>query len=263
VYGAENTILTGDDTFSYKATDGTVDSTAATVAISVNTGVSLTDSFEGTPPNGWDPAIWNQTTIPNRTQVATTSEAGTPPGGGTYALRQSWPTGSSGSQWLRQTIPSGVTAEGEVFEFEYYLKYDANFDTNNTYLKNIVMRANGINEFYLDIVPSGSVGVIFQQTNDTHWLYSNVNGSTYDMPMGEWVHFKWQIKVSTETNGDPRTGFLYGWVNGTKRFEYNNINTIYTGQYSELNLNTTFNDTLSGPNQNRYWDLFSIGPIAP
>jgi hypothetical protein len=94
-------------------------------------------------------------------------------------------------------------------------------------------------------------------------MTSNVNGPAYVMPRGEWVHFRWQIKVSTEDHGDRRNGYLYGWINGVKRWEYDGINTIHSGSYHELNLNSTFNSSMDnpasfGPNQKRYWDLFSI-----
>ena len=73
-------------------------------------------------------------------------------------------------------------------------------------------------------------------------------------------NFRWQIKVSVQANGDPRDGYLYGWVNGVKRWEHNNINTLSQGEYMEINLNSTFNSDINGSNQKRYWDLFSIGP---
>jgi hypothetical protein len=108
--------------------------------------------------------------------------------------------------------------------------------------------------------PTGpQLTVDFQQTDTYRYLPSNINGSQYVIPLGQWVHFRWQVKVSTEQNGNPRTGHLYGWINGVKRWEYNNINTINSGRYTELNLNSTFNNPfLEGPNQKRYWDLFSV-----
>jgi len=261
-------------------------------------GGPFTDSFERTAPNGWDPK-WRSTSLLSasglRSASITTSEAGVPPapGADTNSYRQWWEKGKAGPQVLIYNMPSGSTDEGDVFEFEYWLKYDENFDNNDSAVKNIIMRNNfNSNELYIHTWTYGPFGdgrmtINFQQTTDTgtagkSFLSSNVNGGVYKVPTGsdpgagEWNHYRWQIKVSTQcpnppcnnNNYAPPTGYAYGWVNGVKRWDYGPdgpqqkpIHTIYTGTYREINLNSTFNNpSKTGPNQKRYWDLFKIGP---
>jgi hypothetical protein len=232
---------------------------------------SFTDSFEGPPPKGWK-SEWHATgpagTLPSGLQTVT--EVTPPRGGGKHTLRQWWheELSSWAPEWLVYTFPLGTTDEGNVFEFEYYLMYDANFDHQKQTIKSVILRnEKGSQECYINTSSFGPIGeqvtVRFQQVTDTFFLSSNINGPAFVMPAGEWVHFRWQIKLSTEDQGDRRSGHLYGWINGVKRWEYDGINTIHSGKYRELNLNSTFNGSEDnpasfGPNQKRYWDLFSV-----
>lgn len=220
------------------------------------------DGFEGSPPNGWS-SDWSAITgLP--TSLITTSLGGTPPGGGTYALEQHW--ASQSPDWPIYQFPE-LLEEGDVFELEYWIKYNASFDYNNTYIKQIIFRNNlgagQDQEIYIIIEPGDGIVIINQYTTDTGNLRGNINGGSFDMPKGVWVHFRWQVKVSIEDLGDPRAGYIYGWVNGVKRFEYDNINTMKKGPIRDFNLNATFNDTVTGNNQRRYWDEIKVRVLPP
>ena len=94
-----------------------------------------------------------------------------------------------------------------------------------------------------------------------NWYQANVNGGEYDIPAGQWVHFRWQYRVATEGSGS-KNGYIHGWVNGTQRWDYNNIYTAAQGQVIDsIELNATFNNTVYGPNNIRYYDLFSVKTI--
>jgi hypothetical protein len=227
------------------------------------------DTFEGTPPQGWD-ARW---TFVNNTAVvplATNELGSTPPATtGTHALMQHWATGEDGSlDWLAYYFTTEME-EGEILSFQYWLKYDPLFaptkpDTSPQFIKSIIGRTTGgSQELYIDSFmgyTGGHMGVLFQQvTPAADWKYANVNGGTYTVPVGDWVHYRWEIKVATETTGPAKNGYLYGWVNGVKRWEYDSIYTIYSGKYKEINLNPTYNDPgLYGDNQRRWWKEFKI-----
>jgi hypothetical protein len=59
--------------------------------------------------------------------------------------------------------------------------------------------------------------------------------------------------------GQSPNGYIHIWVDGTKRWEHNNIYTNGAGEEIEyFDLNATFNNTIFGPNQKRYWDSFSV-----
>ena len=257
----------GTDSFEYKANDGTADSNLATVEITIqNPRATWTESFEGSTPRGWNSSIWSSTNFGNNYSV-TTDEITPPPGGGRFVYRQGWIGGSGFNvhrpNWLRYQFKSSETEEGDVVEFEYYLKYHEQFNFNSTYHKMIIMRGvNGaLQELLIDAyAPNGKMFAVFPLVGSGD-LYSNINGGHYSISKGEWSHYRWRVKISTASNGNPKNGYLYGWVNGTKRWEYNNINTIRTGRYAELNLNSTFNEPLTGPNQKRYWDLISVRSI--
>jgi hypothetical protein len=228
---------------------------------------SFADSFEGTPPTGWNDLFFPFGNPPQ--QHITTNEAGTPPGGGSYAYRQSWITnpgsGSTGSLWLPFSEVPGMPATfgtGSEFRISYWQKYDANFDWGDT---------SGFKQFILySTVPDDSMylciygdrlGVLFQNTFPTqNWFYSNTNGDDYVIPKGEWVKFDWYVKVSPMSQ---KQGVLKGWVNDVLRWNYSGIATVNadSAQYNEISLNHTFNNTIYGANQKRYWDLFSIGPV--
>jgi hypothetical protein len=250
---------------SYSFTDVTADHAieARFSATSTNT-LLLEDSFEGDPNpdpfykgTGWS-AGWGTTNHPG--PHYTTPEAGTPAEGGEYAYCQAWTESSSSPKWLFKSFPETL-GESDILEFEYWIKYDENFDFGDNGLKQIIAQgtsAEYFNEFYIIHLWTPQVVAFFQHTSDTSNLYANVNGPSYVMPTGEWVHFRWKVKVSVEADGDPRAGYLYGWVNGVQRWEYNNINTISQGEYRNIDLNTTFNSGIYGPNQKRYWDLFKI-----
>ncbi len=289
--------FTGADTFSYKVTDGTVDSNVATVAITVGS-AWFSDSFEKTLPNGWKnewaPA-WDLETVVN------TGDEGIPaaPGGGSQAFRQWWngqnnrPTGGWSNagglvldfgKVVGMPSKSGRLADGAAADemtFSYYCYYDPNFDWGQTTgLKQIIARndqSTQPNQLYIGMhYGAGTYNILFQHTSDTSFLHSNVNGPSFDMPKGEWVHFEWCIKVSPQVVPDGSGGWtpnpnidgnIKGWVNGKLRWDYSDIATIERGNYVSMNLNPTFNPNPGrkprppdGPNQKRYWDQFSIGP---
>ncbi len=236
--------------------------------VALGTTYQFTDSFEGTPPQGWDTDAW---TLVDNTAVVpleVNTLGGAPTGGGSQALMQHWATGEDGQlDWPAYYFDAALE-DGDILKFEYWLKYDADFDPSNgsggdQFVKSIIGRAGSSQELYIDShmgYEGAPMGVLFQQvTPSADWKYANVNGGTYNMPHGEWVHFRWEIKVATESTAGPENGYLYGWVNGTKRWEHENIYTIYSGQYSEINLNPTFNNPHNvGDSQRRWYDLFKI-----
>lgn len=232
----------------------------------------FSDSFEGTPPQGW--GAWSGfAQAPEYYGLFTTDEVAPPTGGGNYVLCQHWNTSDPlGGQtdWPYFNFPDALVY-GDIVEVEYYLRLHANFSNNGTIVKNMVWRAGNNNEFYVDSHDefTGAMFATFQQTTDqgvTFRMYPNINGGDYIMPNGEWVHFRWQVKVSNQAVPDPHDGYLYGWVNGVKRWEYEGIYTINqaSDQYSQINLNSTFNNPiLEGDDQKRYWDLFAIRKWVP
>lgn len=89
---------------------------------------------------------------------------------------------------------------------------------------------------------------------------ANVNGGEYSMPSGEWIKFDWYVKVSPDTAAG-RQGILRGWINNVLRFDYHNIATIQAGSYKMINnILEPSNVTVLGEKQERFWDLFRIGP---
>jgi hypothetical protein len=234
------------------------------------------DSFEGTAPNGWK-AEWNSTLAGSPRHI-TTSEAGTPAGGGTYAYRQDYfdEPGNPGELGLYFSNVPGMPAtigNGGSFYVSYYLKYDTNFDWGTTSgFKQIIAQTsdNGSdirNIFYHVILGSNPVApgnsvAYFQYTGNPAWP-CNVNPDDYyNMPKGEWVKFEWLIGVSTSADAN---GYLKGWINGTLRYSRTNVITLTTGEYYMVLIAQTFNEDIGGPNQKRYYDKFVIGPgsMAP
>lgn len=221
----------------------------------------FTESFEGTPPRGWG-EIWGAWG-----ENVTTDEAGTPPGGGRYAYRQIW---HEGQGWSGLNLGFGKVkgmpakfGAGSEFVLRYFLKYDPDFDFGaSTGFKQIIVQSDSLvhDRLYFCIVgKQAHLGLTFQTTKDTGWLNANVNGGPYAMPKGQWVAFVWHVKVSPESE---RKGILRGWVDGELRWNYENIATIQSGSYVSLSINPTFNQKIEGPNQKRYWDLFSMGPAT-
>jgi len=221
----------------------------------------FTESFEGTPPRGWD-RLWGASG-----DGLTTDEAGAPPGGGKYAYRQWWDEGrSAGGLGLSFGKVPGMPAKfgaGSEFVMRYFVKYDADFDFGpTTGFKQIIVQSDSLihDRLYICILGrGGDVGVIFQTTKDTSWLRANVHGGPYAMPKGQWVEFVWHVKVSPESE---KKGVLRGWVDGKLRWNYGDIATIQAGSYTSLTLNPTFSQAVRGPKQRRYWDLFRMGPAT-
>jgi hypothetical protein len=217
----------------------------------------FSDSFEGTPPQGWDD-VWGWGTGND----VTTDEGGTPPGGGTYAYRQWWDSGGDGTVGLNLVFSSvtGMPAalnDGDEFHIAYWIKYDPNFDWGaTTGFKQIIVQGNSRTDdrMYISIF-NGKLGIHFQVAGAAPILFSNVDVVNYVVPKGEWIKFEFHVRVSPETEN---AGFLKGWVNGQLRWDYSDIPTIESGGYVSLSLSWVFNQRIEGPDQKRYWDLFSI-----
>jgi len=284
-----NTGFTGTDTFSYKANDGTLDSTVATVAITIGSDAWFSDSFEdaslgGDLPQGWS-GDWDGGAVVNGN-----AEGIGPLPDGSQAYRQFW-NGSLDGGLIQNfsDVPGMPNKIGRLedgaavneFSLSYSTYYHPNFDWGNTSgLKQIIIRndqATEKNQFYINLRHTEGFYNIRIQHVDTSHLYSNVNGPAYTMPKGEWVHFKWEIKVSPEVIPDGGGGWIpnpningsvKGYVNDVLRWDYSDIATIEKGSYATININNTFNPNVggtphpNGPDQKRYWDSFSVGLIA-
>lgn len=223
----------------------------------------LTESFEGSGTAGWDQNGWYTT---GSRGMATITGITPPPGGGSKVLRQSWDAAVQAvtwsPDWLVHVFPAGTTDEGDVFEIEYYLMYDPNFvfHQGGSIMKSVLIRSDNGTSIYINSHHVGPVTVANPFITDWDHMTSNMNGNNYTMPNGQWVHFRWQIKIATEDLGTPKNGYIHGWVNGVQRWNYNNMWTNKGGKFVDFNLNSTFNDTLWGPNQHRYWDQIKVGP---
>ena len=249
-------------------------------AIEVSSGILLlSEDFEGTAPTGWSDE-WDIACPMDCVTSITTSEEGTPDGGGTYAWRQHWAVNKDNPDYLTWTFPDEGFSEGDVFEFEYYLKYHANFTTDISppngagvaIKQHIIKGGNQVGEFYIHTWTygwrtDGRLSVNFQQAGDApNHRASNINGDNYIMPKGTWVHFRWRIKVAEgHDQTDPTNGFLRGWVDGELRWTYDNIATCFETTYAggQMNFNSTFNNGhIKGPDQRRYWDNFKLRVIS-
>ena len=60
-----------------------------------------------------------------------------------------------------------------------------------------------------------------------------------------------------------KAGVLRGWINNVLRWDYSNIATVEAGAYHRIRIDSTFNQTIYGAQQKRYWDLFSVGSGLP
>lgn len=254
----------------------------------------FSDTFEGPLPTGWRPEWqlgWDHEIMVNNT----TEGIPTFSGGGNQAFRQWWDGTNNTGSWSTagglvldfnrvdgMSSSIGRLADGagsDELEFGYAIYFDPQFDWGDTTgFKKIIARndqATDLQQLYVIISRAeGAVQLFFQHTTDTGALNSNVNGSRFLMPKGEWVHFEWRIKVAPQQIPDGSGGWIpnpninghvQGWVNGELRWDYNNIATIERGNYVTLNINPTFNPGPNGvprppdgPHQKRYWDNFSL-----
>ncbi len=239
--------------------------------IGVNaTGIYIVDdNFEGGGTEGWNSDMWQEivgSASPGGFCVSDcllTTEETAPPSGegaGTWTLMQHW-KGSPFYRppWLRHNFDPKPN-EGDTIEFEYWLKYHANFDWNDSFIKSIFIRStlgNGV-PIVIDSHddPGGRMWV---QTAVVGQKFSNIGGPAYILTPGDWVHHRWQIKISSEDAG-AAVGFVHGWINDVQRWDYNDFytNHVEAGKWTDIELQTTFNDDLGGTDQKRYWDLFKV-----
>jgi hypothetical protein len=108
----------------------------------------------------------------------------------------------------------------------------------------------------------GHMAFVLTGTSDVPTLQANVNGGPYDLPVGQWVHIRCQVKVAQE--GGARDGHIKVWINGTQRWNHTNI---YTGGPGEEITNFEINPTYNayppgGANQKRYWDMFTVERVT-
>ncbi len=219
----------------------------------------LVESFEGNGPKGWGP-MWG-----SFGGNITTDEAGAAPAGGRNSYRQMWNEGKGWSGLsLKFAKVKGMPAklgDGSEFYMRYYLKYDKHFDFgSSTGFKQIIVQSDSVVHDRLYFCIHGKachLSLFFQYVKGARWMNANVNGGPYSMPKGRWVEFEWYVKVSPESE---KKGAVKGWVDGKLRWNYSDIATIKSGSYVSLSINPTFNQTIEGPQQRRYWDLFSMGP---
>jgi hypothetical protein len=180
-------------------------------------------------------------------------------------LQQHWETSSS-PDWLTYFFDP-VLVHGDIIEFEYYLKYHPSFVANpgpwpNSTLKHILFEATGGSALYWDS-NDGNVGgdMLFQFTGGvggSEHFAGNINGGSYGLPRGEWVHIRVQIKWAME--GGAEDGYLKVWINGTQRWDHTDIyNLGEDAEVTNMELNPTHNGfPAGGSTQKRWWDLFSI-----
>lgn len=159
--------------------------------------------------------------------------------------------------------PVPLLGDGDDFSLSYYLKYHRNFDFgDSTGNKQIIIQSNSdiSDRMYIIIQwSSAQVFVTFQTTTDTGNLGANLGGPFY-MPVDEWVKFDWHIRISPDAPGE-RNGILQGWVNNELRWNYHDIATIHAGSYVSIsNPIILSNRVPQGRHQERFWDLFRIGP---
>jgi Concanavalin A-like lectin/glucanases superfamily/Cadherin-like len=267
-----NGSATTSDSFSFTVNDGLGTTTSGTFNISITSApAGLTDNFDSGDPTGWDDGIWSAggTAGSFQSGLQTTTEITPPSGGGSSTLRQWWH--DSLESFSPQTLSydfSQPLGEGDVIELEYDIYYDPNFDPGAIeVVKSIILQSTSETDdrIYINTHHFGPLGVQLQGVgirSDLTWdemhRYSNINGGQYVLPNGQWVHLRWQFKLSADEGASPSTGYIYGWVNGVKRWEHQNISTYNSGEIESFHLNATINDTVLGPNQKRYWDSFSI-----
>ncbi len=231
------------------------------------------DSFEGTTSSDWDLEMWSAGGSAGSFEsgLETVGEVTPPTGGGTRTARQWWHNSLEASvpRELQYNFPAGTTTdEGDIFEIEYWLKYDPDFlYTDPPTIKSIIIKnTSGGSPMYINSHAgssgSGALSIIMPETSDTHWLPANIGGHFYFPTDGTWTHVLWKIKVANEDQGDPKTGYIHGWINDTQRWNYNNINTNAVGTISYFVLNSTYNVGIYGANQKRYWDKFAITTTA-
>lgn len=232
------------------------------------------DDFEGGDPTGWDSELWTVAGgNPTPSVSITTTEAGEAYVGAGSSWRQWWAPSTTKPDRLQRNFPSSDFAdEGDIWEFEYYMKYDADFVLIDSVKQHIIHNSVGSPEFYIVTWiyghnPNGQMGVYFQQTTPPGTkYYTNKGGNNYVHPLdGNWYHFRWRIKVATEDLAGPKNGFLHGWIDGVQRWDHNDIYTIFSGTYNGGDFNfdpTTNGDQGNGPDQKRYFDDFKIRKIA-
>jgi len=240
-----------------------------------SSGLIIEDSFEGGGTNGWD-AAWTPGSSggvvagddANLSGTQTGAFVAPPPGGGSNVLRQ----------WGHNNVASGFKAagmtynfdtnlvEGDVLELEYYLYYDPNFDSGpENRVKTIILQSNSDtnDRIYISSHGGNAGASVFLQMMPTFGeknRFGNAGGGNYHHPNGEWVHYRWQIKMSA-LKGAPNTGYVSGWVNGTQRFDYQNISTYNSGEIDRLFIQWKINQGSLGNDQKRYFDLFKIRSI--
>jgi hypothetical protein len=241
----------------------------ASVAINHGTSDSFTDSFEAGGTAGWS-STWGDYPLSGSYEsgLQTTTEITPPPGGGSYTLRQWWHHDLAVynyPDWLIYDFTPDL-GEHDVFELQYYLYYDPNFDSGpEDRVKTIIMQSDSQTDdrIYINSHGGGGASVFLQlmpNYEDKH-RFANINGGNYVHPNGQWVHYRWEIKLSALNGPTPNTGYIKGWVNGTQRWQYQNISTHDEGSIDYFNMNTTINQSSPGNNQKRYWDMFSIKTI--
>jgi hypothetical protein len=260
----------GTNRFALSANAGIADANVAAERIATRSNNSLVDSFEGGDPSGWDDE-WaaGGTAGSFQSGLQTTTEITPPTGGGSSTLRQWWH--GSLESFSPQTLSydfSPQLSDGDIFELEYDIYYNVNFDPGAIkVVKSIILQSSSEvdDRIYIDTHHFGPVAVFLQNINGS-WnevhRNSNIGGGPYVLPHGEWVHLRWRIKLASKDGAVPGTGYIYGWVNGVKRWEHTNVTTHKAGQIEYFSLNATINDSSSGPSQKRYWDSFSVKTIG-
>jgi hypothetical protein len=259
-----NGSATTSDSFSFTVNDGQGTSTNGTFNISIVSSTGETDSFESGDPTGWDDGMWSVT---GSLGLTTTTAVTPPPGGGTHVLQQHWAS-SSTPDWLRHEFDSPLD-HGDMVEISYYIMYHPNFvfypAPGQATMKMIIFQTEVAGErsaaLYFDAYHGnggGHMAFHVTGTNEVPTLQANTNGGPYDLPVGQWVHVRCQVKVAQE--GGAQDGHIKVWINGTQRWNHTNIYTGGPGEeITSFELNPTYNSyPPGGTNQKRYWDMISV-----
>lgn len=226
------------------------------------------DSFEGTNPTGWS-GTWAVTAASPATGFETTTETAPPTGGGSNTLAQRWEVAAEwNTRGGAQYSFSPTLSDGDVITLEYSVYYDASFDPGSfAVVKHWILQSDSDTDDRIYIEEYGNAGggtadVFLQGVYAGGWndkfRRHNVNGGEYDHPEGQWVKYKYEIKLGGVV-GAPGTGYIKGWIDDVYRMEHLDISTHDSGNITVLKTNATINGGApEGPNQNRWLDLFKI-----
>ena len=269
---------------------GAITAGTATVTDPVVAGTwDIEDDFGAGNPSGWDSSYWGSPVLQGGSPPLETVAVASPPGTPLNGLEQYWNSAYSQDPGVLSKDISAA-GEGSILEWDFWLKYDANFDFsasgNESGYNHKGMIISNTSSSNPDYAPSQlyfmcydswapyTCGMYLQNMtngfNATDWesqganenggnirAYSNTNGNLFTITPGTWYHFEFSICLADENLG-VKSGYLHGYIDGVLRYNYNNVYTWRGGNWNRMSMFNANTKAVFGANQKRWWYDFKF-----